>query len=212
MIDGQVGVTFSHDQALVLSEWLDQLVGTERFDVLVNEDPAVWAALHRLAGTLEKSLPDIVAADYGHRLDRARWRLGAPATPAARHRRRATAVPGRTDSAAAPPGSVAGATRVTGWIHEDETTQLMQFLAVYIGYAYDALDEQALVGALDDTNDESDDGWFEFPLHGAPVLNVGLARSPGTDVVAVRVEGHIDDVLAARIDTLLDVLHRRAPQ
>jgi hypothetical protein len=59
VIDGQVGVTFDHDQALVLSEWLDQLIGTERFDALVNEDPAVWAALHRLAGALETTLPDI---------------------------------------------------------------------------------------------------------------------------------------------------------
>jgi hypothetical protein len=201
MSDRRFGVTFSHDEALVFSEWLYQLMGTERFDVLVNEDPAVWVALHNLAGALETSLPDIFAADYGDRLDRARWRLGTPATLAATHRRRASATP----------GSAAGATLVTGWIHEDDTTQLMRFLAAYIGYAYDALDEQALVGALDDTDDASGDGWFEYPLHGAPVLTVGLARSPGTDLVAVRVQGHIDDVLAARIDTLLDVLPRREP-
>ena len=30
-----VTVTFSHDEALVLSDWLDRMLGTARFDTLV---------------------------------------------------------------------------------------------------------------------------------------------------------------------------------
>lgn len=38
-------------------------------------DAAVWAPLHRIAGTLDKSLPGIFAADYAERLEAARSRL-----------------------------------------------------------------------------------------------------------------------------------------
>jgi hypothetical protein len=40
----------------------------------------------------------------------------------------------------------------------------------------------------------------------SPALMVHLARSPGSAVVSVRVEGIMDTVLAARIETLMDVL------
>ena len=41
---------------------------------------------------------------------------------------------------------------------------------------------------------------------GTPALNVRLAQSLGGAVVSVRVEGPMDLVLAARVETLLDVL------
>ena len=41
---------------------------------------------------------------------------------------------------------------------------------------------------------------------GDPPLTVRLAREPGSSVVDVRVEGAMDPVLAARVETLLDVL------
>ncbi|SFY31541.1 hypothetical protein [Streptomyces atratus] len=37
--------------------------------------PAAWALIHKLAGTLDKALPGISAADYAERLDAARRRL-----------------------------------------------------------------------------------------------------------------------------------------
>lgn len=54
--------------------------------------------------------------------------------------------------------------------------------------------------------DESADAWFEYPLEGRPALMVHLAQSPGSAVVSVRVDGNIDPVLAARIETLMDML------
>jgi hypothetical protein len=65
----------SHDQALVLSDWLARVMGTQPFDTLVDEDPAVWSSLYAISGTLEMSLVDVVAPDYGTRLERARRRL-----------------------------------------------------------------------------------------------------------------------------------------
>ncbi|MGW4499151.1 hypothetical protein ACWENR_11115 [Micromonospora sp. NPDC004336] len=68
-------IRLTHDQALVLSDWLDKVIGTERFDVIVDEDIAVWSALHRIGGTLDKSLVEIFMPDYTARLDAARMRL-----------------------------------------------------------------------------------------------------------------------------------------
>ncbi|MFI5490861.1 hypothetical protein [Micromonospora echinaurantiaca] len=96
--------------------------------------------------------------------------------------------------------------RVEGWVTEEHVVQLLQRISAYVGYAYDDLDEAALTGALDDTNDEAVDGWFEYPLAGAPTLVVRLAQSPGSAVVSVRVEGAMDLVLATRVETLLDLL------
>lgn len=68
-------IKLTHDQALVLSDWLDQVIGTQRFDAIVDEDIAVWSALHRISGTLETSLAEIFMPDYTARLDGARARL-----------------------------------------------------------------------------------------------------------------------------------------
>ncbi|TNH27803.1 hypothetical protein FHG89_16990 [Micromonospora orduensis] len=96
--------------------------------------------------------------------------------------------------------------RVEGWVTEDHVVRLFRQISAYVGYAYDDLDEAALVGALDDTSDEVVDGWFEYPLAGTPTLVVRLALSPGSAVVNVRVEGTMDLVLATRIETALDLL------
>ncbi|GIE89605.1 hypothetical protein [Actinoplanes regularis] len=79
----------------------------------------------------------------------------------------------------------------------------------YIGYEYDAADEDALVGALDETDDESGTAWFRYPLQGTPPVVVALAQAVGGVVVSVRVDGDIDTVLEARIDTMLSLLSSR---
>ncbi|MFI1585291.1 hypothetical protein [Embleya sp. NPDC020630] len=65
------------DEALVLSDWLERVQMTD-LDRMVD-DAAVWAPIHRIAGTLDKALPDLFAADYAERLEAARRRL-RPAT------------------------------------------------------------------------------------------------------------------------------------
>ncbi|MCZ7423612.1 hypothetical protein O7605_29310 [Verrucosispora sp. WMMA2121] len=96
--------------------------------------------------------------------------------------------------------------QVEGWVTEEHVVRLLRQISSYVGYAYDDLDEAALTGALDDTNDEAADGWFEYPLAGTPPLVIRLAQPPGSAVVSVRVEGTMDLVLATRMETLLDLL------
>ncbi|MFC6018144.1 DUF4304 domain-containing protein [Plantactinospora solaniradicis] len=95
---------------------------------------------------------------------------------------------------------------VQGRVAEDNIVQLLRRISGYVGYAYDDLDEAALTGALDDTSDESADAWFRYPLMGMPPLTVQLARSPGGTAVSVRVEGAMAQILATRMETLLDLL------
>ncbi|SCG38105.1 hypothetical protein GA0070614_0475 [Micromonospora coxensis] len=96
--------------------------------------------------------------------------------------------------------------RIEGWVAEHHVVQLLRQISVYIGYGYDDLDEAALTGVLDDTNDESADGWFEYPLAGTPTLTIRFAQAPGSTVVSVRVEGAMNLILATRVETLLDLL------
>ena len=39
------------------------------------DDPSAWAPIHKIAGTLDRALPGIFAADYAESLDAARHRL-----------------------------------------------------------------------------------------------------------------------------------------
>ncbi|WP_018350139.1 hypothetical protein [Longispora albida] len=68
-------IRLSRDQALVLSDWLDRMMGTAAFDSLVNEDRAVWSPMYVISGNLETTLPEIFMPDYGERLHAARERL-----------------------------------------------------------------------------------------------------------------------------------------
>ncbi|MEV0396381.1 hypothetical protein [Polymorphospora rubra] len=95
---------------------------------------------------------------------------------------------------------------IAGSLWEGNTVRFLDHLSGYIGYRYDAADEDALIGALEVTDDESPDAWFEYPLVGTPLLRVFLAQAVGSAVISVRVEGDIDAVLAARIETMLDLL------
>ncbi|MGW0769285.1 hypothetical protein [Streptomyces sp. NPDC002676] len=63
-------------EALVLSDWLEQVQMTNLSRLI--DDAAVWAPLHHIAATLDKSLPGIFAADHAERLEAARSRLRPP--------------------------------------------------------------------------------------------------------------------------------------
>ncbi|MFE3737031.1 hypothetical protein [Streptomyces sp. NPDC059134] len=72
MSDAQVTIKLTSDEALVLSHWLEKLQMTDLSRVV--DDPAVWAPVHRIAATLDKSLPELFASDYDLRLAAARQR------------------------------------------------------------------------------------------------------------------------------------------
>lgn len=61
MSDGQVTIKLTSDEALVLSDWLEKLQMTDLSRVV--DDPAVWAPIHRIAGTLDKSLAGLFAPE-----------------------------------------------------------------------------------------------------------------------------------------------------
>jgi hypothetical protein len=68
-------IKLSRDQALVLSDWLDRMIGTAEFDGLVDRDRAVWSPLYQIAGALETWLVEVFMPDYDDRLAAARQRL-----------------------------------------------------------------------------------------------------------------------------------------
>lgn len=75
-------IKLTRDQALVLSDWLDRVIGTPEFEGMVGEDRAVWSPLHLITGTLETSLVEVFMPDYSGRLNAARERLlNAPGKP-----------------------------------------------------------------------------------------------------------------------------------
>ncbi|MFE1996706.1 hypothetical protein [Streptomyces parvulus] len=73
MGDSQVTIKLTSDEALVLSHWLERLQMTDLSRVV--DDPALWAPIHRIAGTLDKALPELFSSDYDQRLEAARQRL-----------------------------------------------------------------------------------------------------------------------------------------
>jgi hypothetical protein len=54
--DSQVTIKLTSDEALVLSRWLERLQMTDLSQVV--DDPAVWAPILQIAGTLDKVLPE----------------------------------------------------------------------------------------------------------------------------------------------------------
>lgn len=73
MGESQVTIKLTSDEALVLSHWLEKLQMTDLSRVV--DDPAVWAPIHRVAGTLDKAFSGLFAPDYDQRLEAARRRL-----------------------------------------------------------------------------------------------------------------------------------------
>lgn len=75
MTDHDITIKLTHDQALVLSNWLSRMIGSAEFDSLVNQDRAVLSPLYDMDCVLEASLDEILAPDYSTQLDAARQRL-----------------------------------------------------------------------------------------------------------------------------------------
>ncbi|MFI1583647.1 hypothetical protein [Embleya sp. NPDC020630] len=73
MGDEHVTIKLTSDEALVLSDWLYRLQMTDLSRVV--EDSAVWAPIHRIAGTLDTVLPELFMPDYAQRLEAACERL-----------------------------------------------------------------------------------------------------------------------------------------
>ncbi|GAB3938674.1 hypothetical protein GCM10029976_053520 [Kribbella albertanoniae] len=75
MNDDPVTITLTHDQALVLSDWLyEAMMKSDRLGSIIT-DRAVWSPIYTITGALDTTLPELFAADYADRLAAARARL-----------------------------------------------------------------------------------------------------------------------------------------
>ncbi|MFI7296627.1 hypothetical protein [Streptomyces sp. NPDC050121] len=75
MDDEAIIIRLTHDQALVLSDWLYQAMF--RSDDLegIVPDRAVWSPIYAISGTLDTTLSEIFMPDHGPRLEAAKQRL-----------------------------------------------------------------------------------------------------------------------------------------
>jgi hypothetical protein len=71
--NSQITIKLTPDEALVLSDWLERIQTTDLSRLV--DDPATWAPIHKIAGTLDRTLPGVFAADFAERLEAARHRL-----------------------------------------------------------------------------------------------------------------------------------------
>ncbi|MDP4505249.1 hypothetical protein [Nonomuraea turcica] len=75
MQNENVAITFSADEALVLSDWLEQVIDNPEFSRLIGENKAVWVPLMKISGVLEHGLTVIFSPDYADQLRMAQERL-----------------------------------------------------------------------------------------------------------------------------------------
>jgi hypothetical protein len=99
---------------------------------------------------------------------------------------------------------------VQGWVCAVNVRTAMEYLSRWVGYEFDDWDWQAIEFALPGTSWD-EEKWYDYPIVGSPALTVLVAHSPDADPVGVRVRGDIDDILQARIETLLLVLANVRP-
>ncbi|GAA4935837.1 hypothetical protein [Actinoplanes utahensis] len=176
------------DQAVALAHWIRDLMSAEP-----SVDEPIRAALQRLLPALPATA---LGTDTRRRLLSSMGRNidGIPVEELRIHRR------------SSPAPMTGPATSTEGWIFEENTVRFLETLSWFIGYRYDHADEDALTGALDGTDDETESAWFRYPLMGTPPLEVSLARSSGATTVSIQITGDIDPILHARIDTMLHLL------
>ena len=94
--------------------------------------------------------------------------------------------------------------QIAGWLMDRNLRAFLELLSHYVDYAFDDTDWDTIETGVWDTDDEKSDGWYSYPLAGtSATLEVGLARSVGSEVMSVSVTGVETPELQLRTDTLL---------
>lgn len=75
MDDEAINIRLTRDQALVLSDWLYQVMFESHDLEGIVRDRAVWSPIYTISGTLDTTLSEIFMPDYGARLEAAKARL-----------------------------------------------------------------------------------------------------------------------------------------
>lgn len=103
-------------------------------------------------------------------------------------------------------GHPLGVREVRGWIFDDNLTRVVEYITSLVQYNWDELDSGALDAGIPSTNaDLAPSTWFEYPIAGVLEISLRIACDQGAGILSVIVSGEIDEVLAARFETLLDL-------
>ncbi|MGW0436383.1 hypothetical protein ACWDV4_28020 [Micromonospora sp. NPDC003197] len=94
------------------------------------------------------------------------------------------------------------------WILTANVRPLVESLASLVGYETDDWDWDAIEAGLRDTDAEDPRGWYEYPLIGTTTIRLELANDPGSSVTTVQVHHPPDQLLTARIETIMSMLAR----
>ncbi|MFG3127257.1 hypothetical protein [Streptomyces tendae] len=96
---------------------------------------------------------------------------------------------------------------IGGWIWGRNLRAFLELLSLYAGYEFDGTDWRTIEAGVQDTDDDSPDRWYAYPLVGVnATLEVSLARAVSGEEMSVRVAGAEALELRLRTDTLLSAL------
>ncbi|MGW4497447.1 hypothetical protein ACWENR_02355 [Micromonospora sp. NPDC004336] len=94
------------------------------------------------------------------------------------------------------------------WVLTANVRPLVESLAALIDYEADNWDWDAIDAGLRGTDAEDPHGWYDYPLVGTTTLRLELANDPGSIVTMVQVHDAPNQLLAARIETIMSMLAR----
>ncbi|NIK56941.1 hypothetical protein [Kribbella shirazensis] len=95
---------------------------------------------------------------------------------------------------------------VAGWVWPANLRAALRHISACVDYTFDDWDWDAVEAALPQTDWEPLEHWYDYPIIGSRTLTVHLAHDDGFEPVGIRVEGELDEVLAARIETIIALL------
>ena len=76
-------------------------------------------------------------------------------------------------------------------------------------YDFDDSDWQAIEHGSAESSWEPPERWYDYPIAGVPELIVSFARDENAGLIGLRVSGDLDEVLEARVETLLTLFADR---
>jgi hypothetical protein len=94
----------------------------------------------------------------------------------------------------------------TGWILAANVRALIQSLAALVDYEADDWDWDAIEAGLSHSDADDPQAWYDYPLVGTRTLRLDLAHDPCSNITSVQVHHPADEVLAARIETVMSML------
>ncbi|MFC0504324.1 hypothetical protein [Micromonospora costi] len=99
-------------------------------------------------------------------------------------------------------------TSTASWVLTTNIRPLVESLAALVEYEADYWDWDAIEAGLSVTDAEDRQGWYDYPLTGTTTLRIALANNPGSIVTTVRVHHPPDQLMTARIETIMSMLSR----